>query len=680
MILAARSILNLVIILSAVFSLDTFAQARPAKTADQTWSDYLQFIEKNQAEKDRIFHQEMQLTNSKYAVSKNRKAIEAVIKKRSDVSNIIQSATLQSGETLKLIDNGLGKSIDLVKVGTTNTVLYSNFQIKKNNSVAFTGFSVSPQSDYAIIFADQNGSIDDHQLVLIDLKQSKVIPSSIAAYGGGKSVSIDWISNSAFYFEGQDKLGYTIDLNNSVTPTPTNGTAYYGTFPRNIRCSQDGVQFIDVSQAEPVKINLENIPCSWRASRITSQNIDLLISDPKQEEHLKILHFNLTEKKDTVPGTQIFELQNQVYDSFHIFDSKYFIQTHWGKTQSLFIVDITTGHQIDQIVVPEYASIRSIASAIINKAITITLTTAISTDMTTTYDYTTHAWVVVPNQNSILQDSNGLTYTSQIIETPSQDGTLIPFRLTYLKSTVLNENTPFLFKVYGGYDDAGGFYPEFNYLIRNLFIKKGGVLVTAALRGGNEFGTSWHTQASELNRMTTFSDLISIANYVINQKWTSKNKIIVTGTSAGGLVTLASGMLSPDSFGLLIPVSPPTDIIGKIRLDSRFFEGQKKEYGDPALPGVVDYMKKYSPLEQDFNPDKLPQILLIAGVNDSRVNSEHSFKMIEKLRENKVSTDKLNVLMINNSGHWLEDIGFQDLIAWRSNSVMWDKIYTFLNW
>jgi len=681
-ILAQRMALNTARILLAVLLLDSSAEARIAKAPEQTWSQYLQFIEKNQPEKDRILHEEMQITNSNYANSKHRKEIEDVIRKRKSGVTVLQTATLKSEEVLKLVDNGLGKSIDLIKVGSTSKVVYSNFQIKKNNSVTFTGFSVSPQSDYVILFSEENGSIDDYQLVLIDLKQDQVIPSTVLASGAGKTVRIRWISNSEFYFVGAlDKLDYKIDLAVSTNPVLTNGISYSGTYPRTIECSTSGVQVVDMTSTETVRTHLENTSCEWLSLlRITGDDLDLLVHDPAHEENLKIIRYNLSDKKSNVAGAQIFQIDNQVFDSVSNFESKYFIQTHWGKTQSLLTIDMNTGQLLDQMIVPDYASIKSITSFEKNKTLSITLNTNVTTDRQLTYDYTIHAWKTEPNRDLLLTDNDGYQYVSQIFEVPSQDGTLIPFRLTYLKSTVLNENTPFLFKIYGGYDESGEFYPEFNYFIRNLFIKKGGVFIAPALRGGNEFGTSWHTQASILNRMNTFFDLIAVSNYIIEQKWTSKNKIIVTGTSAGGLVTLASGLISPDSFGLLIPISAPTDIIGKIRLDTRFYEGQKKEYGDPASPDVLNYMKKYSPLEQDINADKLPQILMVTGLNDSRVNPEHSFKMIEKFRENGLSHEKLNVLMLKNSGHWLADIGFQDLIAWRENSVIWNKIYSFLNW
>jgi prolyl oligopeptidase PreP (S9A serine peptidase family) len=682
MMAALRNVLNPIIILLAVFSLDTFAQTRPAKVAGETWSDYLQFIEKNPTEKDRIFHQEMFVTNAQYSTSKNRQAIEALIRTRGSGATTIQKATLKSGEILKLIDNGLGKSIDLVQEGSSSKVLYSNFQMKRNNTIGFTGFSVSPQEDYALIFAEQNGSIDDYQIIPIDLRKSQIIPGMIMASGSGKSVRVSWTGNSTFFYRGvTDKLGYKIDLSAPVAPVPTNGLSYFGKYPRNLECGHSGVQYVNSTQSEPVKIKLENTSCEWVSLLgFSNQHMDLLVSEPQHEEHLKIIRYNLNENKTSIAGTQILDIHNQVYDSVSVFDSKYFIQTHWGKTQSLLTIDMLTGQLIDQFELPDCASIKSISSAVKNKSLNVTLNTFVSTDRLFVYDYMAHTWATAPDREGLLKDSDGNEYVSEVLEAPSDDGTLIPFRLTYLKSTVLGENTPFLFKVYGGYDESGGFYPQFNYLIRNLFIRKGGVLVTAALRGGNEFGEGWHDQASVLKRMTTFFDLIAISKYVIGQKWTSRSRIIVTGTSAGGLVTLASGMLSPESFGLLVPVSPPTDILGKIRLDSRFYQVQKKEYGDPAFPEVLDYMKKYSPLEQDFTADRLPQILLIAGLNDSRVNPEHSFKLIEKFRENNVGIEKLNVLMINNSGHWLEDIGFQDLIAWRANSVMWDQIYSFLKW
>ena len=246
-------------------------------------------------------------------------------------------------------------------------------------------------------------------------------------------------------------------------------------------------------------------------------------------------------------------------------------------------------------------------------------------------------------------------------------------------SSAMNENTPVFFKYYGGYDAPGYFYPGFDFNVRELFLNHGGVLATPIIRGGNEFGESWHAQAVQQYRAVSANDLIDIARYLSAQKIGSAKTLIASGTSAGGFLTLAAGLLSPKDFGLLIPISPPTDVLAKVRLDARF-GGQIREYGSPTIDLIRTAMLTYSPLELSVDLQTMPQIFLFAGLNDSRVNPLHSVKFAAKMRALGIPTEKFNAEFIKNSGHWLADYKYQDLIGWRTTSDFWIRIYDYLGW
>lgn len=625
----------------------------PQKPENVTWSEHLKNIESDSILKNKIFDFEMNLTRQVFKSSPLSKGIESVLFNRMNKLRIIKSYVLTDNSTLQLIDNGLGQSIDLTRTlpDKSQQKLFSNFDIKKNNSVNFVGFAVSPSEKYVVIFAEKNGSIDDYELIILNLITGKRLESSLIAKGEG-TASISWFNQSAFYFTDSSLKKMTVNLDLSTTPAESN-INYWGNYPFNLMCEKNIVYFVNSKKEPKTQLKLDQISCGeWTSLlNISDHSVQMLTKSKDIKNSIRLLNYLIPETENpnivSVSAETVFQTEQQVYKSSFNIDNLNIISTYWGAEQSLFLINSQT-KSFEKLLLPSYASVKSISRGLLNKTLKINLMTKVTTDREYEYDYLEHKWILEPTVSNDLLTKEGKAYVDQIILVSARDGVKLPVRLTYAKSTVLNENTPALIHIYGGYGKAGDFYPEFDFYFRNLFIDQGGVLISPILRGGNEFGEEWHTQAVQDQRMTSFFDLIDIAQYLSTQKISSAKKIIVTGTSAGGLVTLASGLLAPEIFGLLIPVSPPTDILAKFRLDSRF-GGQPLEYGNPHLTNIADYMKKYSPLEQNINLSTLPDILLLAGVNDSRVNFTHSLKMAMKLRKENVSSGKFNSVFIKNS-------------------------------
>jgi prolyl oligopeptidase len=295
-------------------------------------------------------------------------------------------------------------------------------------------------------------------------------------------------------------------------------------------------------------------------------------------------------------------------------------------------------------------------------------------------NYLTGKWVDPVTEEKLLKKVN-IQYVSEVMMVQARDGVQIPLRLTRLSSTKMDVNTPMLIEVYGGFDKAGKIFPQFNQSVRNLFLNKGGVYATPAIRGGGEFGDAWYKSAAGLNKMVSLNDIIDVSQFLIQNKWTSSSKVIMTGTSNGGFSVTAAALLSPQSFGLVIPVSGVYDILGINRLDPRFARGWWNDYGNPSDPIFAESIKKFSPLEIDLaSVDQLPHFLFVNGLNDSRVNSLHSIKMVKKLRLLLGDTEKVNALFLKNAGHWIASQAYEDYIALRENAVVWDFVYKQLGW
>jgi prolyl oligopeptidase PreP (S9A serine peptidase family) len=158
----------------------------------------------------------------------------------------------------------------------------------------------------------------------------------------------------------------------------------------------------------------------------------------------------------------------------------------------------------------------------------------------------------------------------------------------------------------------------------------------------------------------------------------SPKNIIITGTSDGGLVVTAAALLSPGSFGMVVPVSGIYDVLGMYRLNPKWASQWDLEFGSSQDPKIIDLMKKYSPLEQTVL--NIPQFLFIAGRNDTRVSFIHDLKMIQKIRTQNKNSSNVDLYIQSFAGHWIDSVEYQDAIAVREKTLIWTAIYQYLGW
>ena len=644
------------------------------KNPSQTWSDYLSPIENsaiNTSSNLNLIHSENQLTNQALNKSKkNRDMLKAILKNKYSSDMIIQTLVLVDKSELQLVDHGVGKATELMhKIGQDSTSLISNLSIKKNNTVAFISFTASPDGKIAIIFSEKEGSIDDYRLFVINLSNGQLISSDYVANGN----QIIWTGPEKFSFKNVDDYSLTIevDIQNSFAKKTYANTNFAGAYPVLLKC-QNNIQTVVIADKQTV--TLEGIGCyNWSNSVQRKADKIVLIT---RGDNPQLLRFTINPEDQSVSATKIFEWHG-ILQSAQFIDDHYFIASSWGVDQKLYVLDID-GKLVQELTIPSFVSIKQIKSKTAGKSITLILESQILTDQPFEYDYSNNSWDKNPTPENMLQ-KDGNQYVSEVILIPTRDGTIVPTRLAHLKNLALTPNVPSLIYVYGGFKIPGKLYPQYDYFVRELFIKKGGLYVTPAIRGGNEFGDSWHNNASVFKKMNTYYDLIDVTNYLIENKWTSPEKVITTGTSNGGLTVSAAAFISPQSFGLVIPVSGVYDVLAINRLDPSFAEGWWPDYGNPNITEERDYIKNYSPLEQDM-PTNMPSMLFINGLNDSRVNSLHSIKMLTKIRSTAPESTNIHALFMKNAGHWIASQQYEDYIAVRENQIVWEFIYQQLGW
>jgi oligopeptidase B len=239
-------------------------------------------------------------------------------------------------------------------------------------------------------------------------------------------------------------------------------------------------------------------------------------------------------------------------------------------------------------------------------------------------------------------------YESQRLWAKAADGTMIPLSIVYRKGFVPDGKAPLLLYAYGSYGISTD--PSFRSSIISL-LDRGFVYGIAHIRGGSEMGRQWYEDGKLLKKMNTFTDFNDCAQFLVDQKYTSKEKLFAMGGSAGGLLMGAILNLRPDLYKGVVAAVPFVDVVTTM-LDETIplttFEWD--EWGDPRKKEYYDYMLSYSPYDQVKAMD-YPNILVTTGLWDSQVQYWEPAKWVAKLRDMKTD-DNLLVMDVNmTAGH-----------------------------
>ncbi|MCW3096987.1 MAG: Prolyl oligopeptidase [Chthonomonadaceae bacterium] len=237
-------------------------------------------------------------------------------------------------------------------------------------------------------------------------------------------------------------------------------------------------------------------------------------------------------------------------------------------------------------------------------------------------------------------------YESKEVFYKSKDGTRVPMFVTYKKGLKRDGKNPTLLYGYGGFNIT--LNPYFNTLLI-AWLEQGGVYAEANLRGGGEYGEKWHQAGARLKKQNVFDDCIAAAEWLIQQKYTSPEKLALQGSSNGGLLVGAVINQRPDLFRAAIP---EVGVMDMLRFQ-KFTAGAAwvADYGSSDDETQFRYLLRYSPLQNITEGAKYPAVLVTTSDHDDRVVPAHSFKYAATLQA-KASHDRPVLIRIEtNSGH-----------------------------
>ncbi|MGI8986514.1 MAG: S9 family peptidase [Nocardioidaceae bacterium] len=250
---------------------------------------------------------------------------------------------------------------------------------------------------------------------------------------------------------------------------------------------------------------------------------------------------------------------------------------------------------------------------------------------TTVCDYTVATGeLVVRKRQAVLGGYDALDYEQHREWAVADDGTRVPISIVCRRGTPHDGTAPTLLYGYGSYELSMD--PMFG-AARLSLLDRGMVFATAHVRGGGEMGRAWYEQGKTLNKQNTFTDFVACARHLVDSGWTSADRLVAEGGSAGGLLMGAVANLAPDAFAGIAAVVPFVDALTSIldpSLPLTVIEWD--EWGDPLHdPEVYAYMKSYTPYE-NVAAQTYPPILAITSLNDTRVLYVEPAKWVARLR------------------------------------------------
>ncbi len=229
-------------------------------------------------------------------------------------------------------------------------------------------------------------------------------------------------------------------------------------------------------------------------------------------------------------------------------------------------------------------------------------------------------------------------YTSERLWATARDGERVPISVVYKKGFEKNAKAPLFLYAYGSY---GIGTPASFSGNRISLLDRGMAYAIAHIRGGDEMGERWREDGMLMKKKNTFNDFIDSAEYLIAQKWTSKERLVIEGGSAGGLLMGAVVNMRPDLFRAVHSAVPFVDVMNTM-MDATLplTVGEYLEWGNPNEQAAYDYMKTYSPYD-NLEKRAYPAILVTTSFNDSQVMYWEPAKYVARLRALKTDQNPL---------------------------------------
>lgn len=302
------------------------------------------------------------------------------------------------------------------------------------------------------------------------------------------------------------------------------------------------------------------------------------------------------------------------------------------------------GTLVRDIELPGIGSARGFGSRLEDKEVYYTFTNYVFPPSIYQFDPKTGKSTVYKKPNV---QFNPEEYESRQVFYTSKDGTKVPMIITHKKGTVLNGKNPTILYGYGGFNIS--LTPSFS-VVNAVWLDLGGVYAVPNLRGGGEYGKTWHDAGTQMKKQNVFDDFIAAAQYLIDNKYTSSDYLAIFGGSNGGLLVGATMTQRPELMKVALPAVGVLDMLRYHTFTSG--AGWAYDYGtSEQSKEMFEYIKGYSPVHNVKNGVHYPATMVTTGDHDDRVVPAHSFKYAAELQDKQTGDNPVLIRIETNAGH-----------------------------
>ena len=244
-------------------------------------------------------------------------------------------------------------------------------------------------------------------------------------------------------------------------------------------------------------------------------------------------------------------------------------------------------------------------------------------------------------------DFDQSAYESKQVFYESKDGTKVPMIITYKKGIELDGSNPTILYGYGGFNVS--LTPRFS-VANVVWMEQRGIYAVPNLRGGGEYGKEWHDAGTQMKKQNVFDDFIAAAEYLIENGYTSSEKLAIKGGSNGGLLVGAVMTQRPDLMKVALPAVGVLDMLRYHTFTAG--AGWAYDYGTAEdSQEMFEYLKGYSPVHNVSDGTEYPATFVTTGDHDDRVVPAHSFKFIAELQAKQAGTNPVLIRIETDGGH-----------------------------
>jgi prolyl oligopeptidase len=405
--------------------------------------------------------------------------------------------------------------------------------------------------------------------------------------------------------------------------------------------SKNAVAVRDLSKAGS---SLKPLINDFESENVVIDNMgdQLIVLTNRNAPHKKVVLIDPTNPNEKNWKELIAERKDEVLESISYTGGKLLAVYMKDATSRVYVFD-AKGKQEAEVQLPALGTVSGFSGHREDKEVYFTFTSFTYPSCVYKYDITTNATTLFKKPDIKFDFEQ---YETKQVFAKSIDGTKVPIFLVHKKGIKLEGNNPALLYGYGGFNIS--LTPSFS--ISNLvFLEQGGIYALANLRGGGEYGEEWHEAGMLLKKQNVFNDFIACAEFLINEKYTSSQKLAIKGGSNGGLLVGAVMCQRPELFKVALPAVGVMDMLRYHKFTIGW--GWIGEYGSSDSLIMFKNLLLYSPLHNLKEGVNYPATLVTTADHDDRVVPAHSYKFTARLQACHKGNNPVLIRIDKKAGH-----------------------------